>query len=66
MKTKIIQFLREEDGVTTLEYGVLAAVVAVVIGTVFYSKFGSTLTTLLGLVDTNVTNAANAGASGAG
>ncbi len=64
MKTKIIQFLREEDGVTTLEYGVLAAVVAVVIGSVFYTKFSSTLTSLLGLVDTNVTNAA--GASGAG
>lgn len=64
MKTKIIQFLREEDGVTTLEYGVLAALVAVVIGSVFYSKFSSTLTNLLGLVDTNVTNAA--GASGAG
>lgn len=64
MKSKIIQFLREEDGVTTLEYGVLAAVVAVVIGSVFYGKFSSTLTNLLGLVDTNVTNAA--GASGAG
>ncbi|TAL54722.1 Flp family type IVb pilin [Pandoraea sp.] len=64
MKTKIIQFLREEDGVTTLEYGVLAAVVAVVIGSVFYTEFSSTLTNLLGLVDTKVTNAA--GASGAG
>lgn len=60
MKSKIIQFLREEDGVTTLEYGVLAAVVAAVIGSFFYSQFQSTLKSLFSTVDTNVKAAAAA------
>ncbi|AKJ67460.1 hypothetical protein PATSB16_11580 [Pandoraea thiooxydans] len=63
MKSKIIQFLREEDGVTTLEYGVLAAVVAAVIGSFFYTQFQSTLKSLFSTVNTNV-QAATAASGG--
>ncbi|KAF3998820.1 Flp family type IVb pilin [Glaciimonas immobilis] len=31
MKTKLLKFLREEDGVTAIEYGLLAGLVAVAI-----------------------------------
>src|SRR5690606_33115112 len=37
MKAQIIKFLKEEDGITALEYGILAAIVAGVIATVFGS-----------------------------
>lgn len=55
MKTKIMQFLREEDGITTLEYGVLAALVAVVILAVIgkdtSSGLGKILSELLNKVE---------------
>lgn len=35
MKAQIIKFLKEEDGITALEYGILAAIVVVLIATVF-------------------------------
>lgn len=36
MKAQIQKFLKEEDGITALEYGILAAIVAVLIATVFH------------------------------
>jgi pilus assembly protein Flp/PilA len=35
MKAQIIKFLKEEDGITALEYGILAAIVAGVLVIVF-------------------------------
>lgn len=46
--TKLIKFLREEDGVTAIEYGLIAALIAVVI------------ITAVALVGTNLTNTFNA------
>lgn len=57
MKTKIMQFLREEDGVTALEYGILAAVVALIIAGVFDTQLKNTFTTLFGNVTTAVSTA---------
>ena len=46
MKKKIISFIKDEDGVTAIEYGLIAALIAVVIiagvtfvGTSLNSKF---------------------------
>jgi pilus assembly protein Flp/PilA len=39
MNTSIRKFLAEEDGVTALEYGVLAAIVSLAIVAVFNSSF---------------------------
>lgn len=60
MKTKIIQFLLEEDGITSLEYGVLAAVVAGLVATVFSNGMNTALTALL----TQVTSAVKKAAGG--
>jgi pilus assembly protein Flp/PilA len=54
MNTSIRKFLAEEDGITALEYGVLAALVAVILVAVFGTDktggLGAILTTLLGKV----------------
>lgn len=58
MNTSIRNFLKEEDGITALEYGVLAALVATVIlaviGTTSTGGLGTILTTLLGKVSAAV------------
>ncbi|SFK98183.1 Flp family type IVb pilin [Rhodanobacter glycinis] len=60
MNMSIRKFLTEEDGVTALEYGVLAAIVAVIIVAVFTNSstgLGSILTSLLSKVSAAVTPA---------
>lgn len=46
MNTSIRKFLAEEDGITALEYGILAAIVAAAIFAVFSTHFESLLQTL--------------------
>jgi pilus assembly protein Flp/PilA len=41
MNTSIRRFLKEEDGITALEYGILAAIVAAAIVLVFKARLGS-------------------------
>lgn len=58
MNTSIRKFLAEEDGITALEYGVLAALVALVVAAVFGTDanggLGAILTALLGKVKSAV------------
>lgn len=52
MNVKLMKFLRDEDGVTAIEYGLIAGLIAVVIiGAV------TGLGTKLGLIFTAITNA---------
>lgn len=59
MKAQIQKFLKEEDGITALEYGILAAIVAVVliavIGTTEDGLLGSTFTTIFQQLKDTVT-----------
>ncbi|GAB3780493.1 Flp family type IVb pilin [Dyella agri] len=50
MKTSIRNFIREEDGITALEYGVLAAIVAAAIVAVFSGPLQTLLTNLLNMI----------------
>jgi pilus assembly protein Flp/PilA len=59
MKKLIKRFLIEEDGVTAIEYGLIAGLVAVVIIGVLWSVGGS-LNSIFGRVDTALTTAATA------
>ncbi|GAB3626985.1 Flp pilus assembly protein, pilin Flp [Pandoraea terrae] len=52
----IRRFSRDEAGVTALEYGILAAVVAVVIGGVFSTQMSTTVTSIFSKVSAAVTN----------
>lgn len=47
MITAIRKFLKEEDGITALEYGVLAAIAAATIAAVFGTGASGTLNTIL-------------------
>lgn len=59
----ITKFIREEDGVTAIEYGLIAALIAVVIiGAV--STVGTALSTKFGEIATAVGNAGAGGGSG--
>ena len=51
----IQKFLKDEDGITAIEYGILAAIVAAAIVAVFHDK----LETLFNTIFTNLTTAAN-------
>jgi pilus assembly protein Flp/PilA len=53
----IQKFLREEDGVTAIEYGLIAALIAVVIVTAV-TTVGSKLTTVFNTVGNKLTPAA--------
>lgn len=57
MKTSIRTFLKEEDGITALEYGVLAALVATIIVAVFGTNGGGGLGNILSSLLTKVTTA---------
>lgn len=59
MKTSVRDFLREEDGVTALEYGILAALVAAALVVTFFPALKALYTSLFGTMTTAVTNAAN-------
>ncbi len=56
LKSQWNRFVREEDGATMVEYGLMVALIAVVcIAAV--TLVGSSLSTLFGRVSTNITNA---------
>jgi pilus assembly protein Flp/PilA len=60
MKKLIKRFFIEEDGVTAIEYGLIAGLIAVVIVGVLVSV-GGNLNNLFGKVDSSVTIAASTG-----
>lgn len=58
MKTFIRNFLVEEDGITALEYGILACLVAAALVVAFYPALVSLYQSLFKTMTTQVTNAA--------
>lgn len=50
-------FARDERGVTALEYGILAAIVAVVIGGTVFASLGTTFTQVFSKISSAVTAA---------
>ena len=58
MKTFIRNFLVEEDGITALEYGILACLVAAALVAAFYPQLQILYGTLFTSMTTSVTNAA--------
>lgn len=44
------RFMRDERGVTALEYGILAAIVAVIIAGVFYDSVSASLNSMFSTV----------------
>ena len=48
MKAQIQKFLKEEDGITALEYGILAAIVVAAIVAVFGDGLNDLFTTIMG------------------
>ncbi|WP_185648558.1 MULTISPECIES: Flp family type IVb pilin [unclassified Burkholderia] len=56
MKAMMIRFLREEDGVTAIEYGLIAGLIAVAIVT-NVTSIGTQLKTLFGSIVTQLTAA---------
>ncbi len=65
MKDQIVDFLREEDGATALEYALIAGLVALAI-VVAVTQFGGALNTLFQRLTTAVTGATPAGGGGGG
>ncbi|WP_458069738.1 Flp family type IVb pilin [Rhodanobacter sp. BL-MT-08] len=59
MNASISKFLREEDGITALEYGILAALVATALAGIFLPQLETLYTTLF----TNMTSAVTAAAT---
>jgi pilus assembly protein Flp/PilA len=57
MNASIGKFLREEDGITALEYGILAALVATVLGIVFAPALSTLYTSLFKTMTTAVNTA---------
>ena len=53
MNTSIRKFLAEEDGITALEYGILAAIVVAAI----VATFGTSLKTIFTTIMANLTSA---------
>jgi pilus assembly protein Flp/PilA len=58
MNASISKFLREEDGITALEYGILAALVATVLGITFAPALSTLYTSLFSTMTSAVTTAA--------
>ncbi|MBN3820521.1 Flp family type IVb pilin [Paraburkholderia sp. Se-20369] len=56
MKAMMIRFLREEDGVTAIEYGLIAGLIAVAIVT-NVTSIGTQLKTLFGSIVTQLQTA---------
>lgn len=52
-------FVKDEDGATAIEYGLIAALISVVI-IVAVTSAGSSLDTLFGAIDTSLTDAVEA------
>lgn len=57
MMTAVKDFLREEDGVTAIEYGLIAALIGVAIAVVA-GTVGDQLVTIFNTVKAHLTNAA--------
>lgn len=64
MLTIVKRVLKDESGATAIEYGLIAALVSVAAITAL-SNMGGSLTTIFGVVDTELSNAAQ-GAGGGG
>jgi pilus assembly protein Flp/PilA len=47
MNVSVREFLREEDGITALEYGILAALVATLLVTVFRTGISGVFTDIM-------------------
>lgn len=54
MNMSIRKFLKEEDGITALEYGILAALVAAALIAVFYPALSGMFTTVFGKITTQL------------
>lgn len=50
-------FARDERGVTALEYGILAAIVAVIIGGTVYTNLGTAFASVFGKIQSAITAA---------
>ncbi len=60
MFAKMIEFVRDEDGATAIEYGLIAALVSVAaIGAL--SALGDSLNTIFNMVSSELTSAAGGG-----
>lgn len=66
MRTFITNFLREEDGITALEYGLLAAVVAGLLVGVAKTQLGLFFTDLFTALTASVTEAIGEADTGIG
>ncbi|MCA8200325.1 MULTISPECIES: Flp family type IVb pilin [Burkholderia] len=64
MKALIKRFLKEEDGVTAIEYGLIAGLVAVAI-IAGVSSLGSNLNTMFSTIGTCVSTVGSSGATAA-
>jgi pilus assembly protein Flp/PilA len=58
MNASIRKFLVEEDGITALEYGILACIVAIALAAKFLPQLETLYTTLMTDISTEVGNAA--------
>ncbi|MHB1056956.1 MAG: Flp family type IVb pilin [Rhodanobacter sp.] len=59
MNMSIGKFLREEDGITALEYGILAALVAAVLVGVFKTRLETLFGSLMDALTTKVATASS-------
>jgi pilus assembly protein Flp/PilA len=57
MNTKIRNFLVEEDGITAIEYGILAAIVAAAVVLAFKGPLGTLFTSIFDALKGQVTAA---------
>lgn len=58
MKLSVSNFIREEDGITALEYGILAALVATALGVAFYPALKTLYDSLFASMTAAVSGAA--------
>lgn len=63
MNAHVRKFLREEDGITALEYGVLAAVVAGLLIAVFKDGLNTVFTNIIDALKSAVTSATSSSSS---
>lgn len=57
MNVSVRKFLREEDGITALEYGILAALVATLLVSVFGPGISGVFTSIINALTAAVTSA---------
>ena len=66
MKQQILKFWREEDGITALEYGILAAIVTAVIVAVFNTQLTDLFDNIFGKLNDAVDGTASSGGTSGG